>query len=337
MWKRICAIVFGVLIFTAIGASNAQAVVFGPPQEGQKVTLSQTSIDGPALWTYPTGSPKSILAWTATDTLHHLEYMTSDDGLRYGVEHLVRETSLWRPSVTFTSEGRAGLIVLAWTGTDPAHTLNVLYIDAYSFQPLTKLTLWGETSFTAPSIAALGTGEMRLAWTGTDPQHTLNVMSISRFRQVESKTTLWGDTSLSRPDLQYERITQDLLLSWTTPQERINFSTSKDAVHWTNMSAYPINEWSGWAPSMIETDFNMPPHYLAWTGIDPAHSVNVAYTEGFPTWDISNPHGPKVVLDEQALGGPELGYVGKSLQVLVAWTGVDPAHHLNVAVVYVNL
>ena len=44
-------------------------------------TLPDTSIDGPALDS--TGN-ETVLAWTGTDPLHHLNVETSTDGLHYG-------------------------------------------------------------------------------------------------------------------------------------------------------------------------------------------------------------------------------------------------------------
>jgi hypothetical protein len=78
---------------------------------------------------------------------------------------------------------------------------------------------------------------------------------------------------------------------------------------------------------------NMPVHWLAWTGTDSARHLNVQYTESFPSWFNAN---SKTTFAELALGGPALGYIGEPGRLLVAWTGTDPAHHLNVAVVVVR-
>jgi len=349
-WHRVAlgaialvAVLVGMVLPSQVSAASAPApakVVFSPPAEGPKVTLPETSIDGPAMWAHPASSPiNAVIAWTGTDSLHHLNYMTSVDGLSYTNKHTLNETSLWRPAVTFDSEGRAGIIVLAWTGTDPAHTLNVLYIDAYDFRPLTKLTLWGETSFTAPAIAAYGAGEVALSWAGTDAGHTVNVIRISRFRQVVGKSTYWGWSSLSRPDLNWNADRGQMLLSFTGPNHRLYFATSTDATNFTMPSTSPMAEYSNWAPSMLGiTNNNFPNYWVTWTGTDAAHSVNVQYTESFPNWPVDN---SKAVLSEQAISGPALAYVGWPTTsnrgyVLVGWTGVDAAHHLNVAQVIVR-
>jgi hypothetical protein len=74
----------------------------------------------------------------------------------------------------------------------------------------------------------------------------------------------------------------------------------------------------------------MPCYFVAWRGIDGSHSLNVQYTESFPRWPLAN---TKATLSEHCFGGPTLGFVGTYCQVLVAWTELDAAHHLNVAVI----
>ncbi len=75
---------------------------------------------------------------------------------------------------------------------------------------------------------------------------------------------------------------------------------------------------------------NMPRYFLAWTGIDPSHSVNVQYTESFPNWPVDN---SKTTFGEWALGGPSLAYGGTYRQVVLGWTGTDTRHRLNIAMV----
>ena len=52
-----------------------------PHQITSKVILPDTSIDGPALDSLPTGGTnESVIAWTGTDASHHLNVETSADG-----------------------------------------------------------------------------------------------------------------------------------------------------------------------------------------------------------------------------------------------------------------
>ncbi len=328
-------------LFSASAARAAPAVVFGPPAEGAKVTLDDTSIGGPALFTNPTGSPRAILAWTGTDAEHHLNFMTSSDGLHYTNKHTLVETSPYRPAVAFDSSGRAGFIVVAWTGRDAAHSLNVEYIDADTFAVTRKLTLWGNTSLGAPGVAVFGGGEVALAWsaTGQTGQH-LNVLRLSPQGQVLGQVQVGGGAAGPNAEsvgLALNRGTGQLLLTWVAPVQtvsRLFFSTSTDAVQWSGPQT--IAEYSDVAASMLGIQaVNMPTQWLAWTGTgrDTAHHLNVQYTESFPNWTNVN---SKTTLVETDLGAPALGYVGVTGQVLVTWTGTDAAHHLNAAVVYVS-
>ena len=325
---------------TAQAASQTSArATFGPPTEGAKVTLSETSIDGPGFWTNAVTTPKAILAWTGTDNAHRLNLLTSNDGLHYSNKHTLPETSRWRPGVAFDQAGRGapyGQIAVAWTGTDSAHTLNVEYIAAPDFTVTKKFTFKGETSFTAPSVAFIN-DDLYLAWAGTDRAHTLNTLHISRTLEVQEKHTFWGWTTISRPDLSHDYATNKLLMAWTrTGDNAIAFAQRSDTGVWTTPASSPLPSGSNFAPSMIGLDSgSMPKHWVAWhgTGEFTSRRIFVQYTTAFPTWQGS---GMGSVLDEWAISGPELGYVGVTRQVLVSWTGIDTQHHLNVAVVTVS-
>ncbi len=88
-------------------------------------TLPDTSIDGPAFWSQsayqlPSGSPMTVLGWTGTDSAHHLNVETSNDGFNYQNKTTLNETSFTRPSVIAVPAGSGSAVVIAWTGTDPA-------------------------------------------------------------------------------------------------------------------------------------------------------------------------------------------------------------------------
>jgi hypothetical protein len=302
------------------------------PRETSKVVLPELSIDGPALYTskpipnQPGTGLNAVIAWTGTD--HHLNLMTSSDGIHYSGKITLAETSSARPAVT---AGWAGAIAIAWTGTDANHSLNVMY-DVRSAHP-TKVTLWHESSFTAPALVPSGDGVL-LAWSGDDRNHSLNVQSLHvPDLKLGQKTTMWQNHTIASPDLTADLANNNLILSWAQPSSgRIAFATSSNGMTWS--APMTINEWSGSAPSMmgIVGKGSTPGHWLAWTGTgtDTAHHVNVQYTTNFPNWPAAD---TKAVLGETTLGGPQVGYVGGDQQVLVAWTGTDPTHHLNVAVI----
>jgi hypothetical protein len=312
--------------------SAAPATVFGPPHELSKTTLNDFSVDGPALWTAPSGAIRAELGWVGggNDAAHHINLMTSGDGLHWGGKVVLAETSASRPGLTRYSANANDNVVVAWTGADANHSLNVLVGNP----PLgfTKLTLWHDTSFTSPSVAMLH-GDVYLVWAGADANHTLNVAQIipRGGLSVGAHTTLWGWRSIARPSVVYDPNAQQLLMSWTSTDQRIHFATSTDGMRWTQNANSPLAESSAVGPMMFSAAVNnMPRYFVAWRGTNSAHSVNVQYTESFPRWPSDD---SKAILPETALGGPAIGYVGVYRQVIVAWAGTDALHHLNVATV----
>lgn len=353
-WRRIAValiVLLTAMVSFAGTANGAQASPHGPllpaPKEGPKVILSETSIDGPAI--VATYHPDTVLAWTGTDRLRHLNIMTSSDGLRYSNKHILPELSLWRPAVAFIDSGRGepyGTIVLAWTGTDRNHTLNVELIKTPGFTVIRKVTLWGETSFTAPALATINgdvNSDIYLSWAGTDSAHTLNVLHMETMSQTVDKHTLWGWSSISRPNLSTDHSyngaagTSPLVLSWTGSNHHIYCAGTTDRVHWTMASGSPLSMQTAWAPTMIGFYVYAPgpPNYwVAWTGSGDTstRSLHVQYTQHYPAWTDAN---SSATLPETAISSPALAYNGDGTtgEVLITWTGTDYGHHINVAVV----
>lgn len=310
-------------------AQSQKAAATGPVREITKTVLSDTSSAAPGFWTTTSGPVRSVLAWAGTDAAHHLNVMTSATGTSYGSKIILSDTSAAAPAVVRTP---GGAVAVAWIGTDGAHTLNVLY-DLYGASPK-KLTLWGETSAVSPALESFN-GSLLLSWTGTDSGHHLNVLTIlvSPTLHPGTKTTLWQYGASNAPSLRFDPKELRLILSWSTsaPSYRVAFAMSHDGVNWSMPSTSPLLETTYASPDMIGINgINMPLHYLAWTGTNPARSVNVQYTESFPAWP--NPAATKAILPESAFGSPALGFVGGSNLALLAWTGMDAAHHLNIVV-----
>src|SRR5215471_5526506 len=82
------------LIGSAVTVGAAPRTVFGPPKELSKVVLGDSSIDGPALWTSSAGDVRAMLGWTGTDPAHHLNLMTSKDGVHFGNKLVLADTSV---------------------------------------------------------------------------------------------------------------------------------------------------------------------------------------------------------------------------------------------------
>ncbi|HEX6543990.1 MAG TPA: hypothetical protein VF040_19710 [Ktedonobacterales bacterium] len=342
-WRLGCVGIFAVL-FALVGIFPATApvgaaprVVFGPPAIVKHVILNETSIDGPSLWqpnsrTGPQVGRGLVLAWTGTDSAHRLNTLEVSRTLTFSNKHIYNETSSLRPAVTTVPDGG---IALAWVGTNSRHSLNVLCNGCGSAGGTQKLTLWDETSFTAPSLAYSGS-KLWLAWTGTDANHSLNVLPIN-FQTFKpgTKAILRQFSSVARPALMPDPNIgpSGLIMAWaaTSPAHRIRFATSTDGVSWTQPSSSPLAEWTAVGPSILALNVNNFPHYfLGWTGTDPAHSINVQYTESFPAWPVDN---SKTTFDEWALGGPALADSLVERQIVLGWTGTDPLHRLNLALV----
>lgn len=290
-----------------------------------KTTLNETSIDGPAFWATTNGTVRGVLAWT--DPTKSLNVMTTGFGTKFGSKVHLADTSPMRPAVTRTSNGK---VALAWIGTDASHTLNILY-DVYGTR--TKLILWGETSNFSPALATAN-GNLYLAWTGTNSGRSLNVLTITTTNGLAKgpKTILWSFSSLTGPSLSFESSRSEYLLSWlaSSPANHIAFAKSANASAWGGATV--LSDWSYSTPSLVGivgNYYNMPPHYLAWTGGDTARSLNFQYSRSFPSWpDAAN---TKVILNESAFGAPALGFISGPGLMFMAWTGTDTAHHLNVA------
>ena len=313
---------------------TTQAISAAPVERG-KITLGDTSIDGPALWTSNASGPNlglaSALAWVGTDANHSLNVMQSSDGVTYGGKLTFAESSNWRPAVV--AVGTPPSIVLAWTGTDPNHSLNLLCRGTAcgsSMGSLRKLTL-ADNSFTSPALARFGSGYL-LAWAGTDARHTLNVLpftlSASGFH-LGAKTILWGLGSGAAPSVALNPRNNQLLLTWaaTSPAGQIMFATSGDGVHWSAAQTFGASS-SASPQGYALAASDIPAYWMTWASADPARALYVRFTASFPQWPLA---GNETRTNETVFGAPALGYVGIGGQTLLAWTGTDALHHINIA------
>lgn len=316
-----------------VGASSALAAPAVPAAhtsafEINKVTLGETSIDGPGFvsdaFTFEgQTTEQAVLAWTGTDQLHSLNILTSKDGLHYGHKITLAEQSMHRPAVAQMSPAAGGAVLLAWTGTDANHSLNVLF-DAYGAHK--KIILRNDNSDFAPGLAIFN-GNAYLAWTGTDSLHRLNIQQINLASfTLGGKTILSNLTSSSGPTLTHDDTS--LILGWATSAQHVNLASSTDSVHFTNtIGSGGLAQATSSAPSFTHHEREGGPSFwIAWTGTDPAHTVSLQWTTQYPSWpDLAH---TRTFTPEQAFGAPVLVF---NQGVVVAWTGTDSAHHLNVA------
>jgi hypothetical protein len=286
--------------------------------ESAKVTLPETSIDGP-------GFHLSAIAWTGTDPAHHLNIRTGTDGLHFPNKTILSATSPVGPSLLLGPGEQPLTPVLGWT--DANHSLHV------EFNPPTGTNVtMHESSFAAPALTVGSIGGVAgtlLAWTGTDANHSLNVAPIistsSGGLTLGKKTELRQFSSDAGPNLAIAATAgpDELVLGWSVRgTQRLNLAISTDGVHFTSALGAGLPETSATAPQFVQPNGSSS-GCIAWTGTDAANHLNVQCTTQFP--QFPDPAHTKTELSETALGGP--GFIGNE----IAWTGTDAAHHLNVA------
>jgi hypothetical protein len=344
--------------FTAPAALAAPARTLAPQSapvsEFDKEVLGETSIDGPAIsslsdyvpnpQTYPPGSfPATAIAWSGTDGYHSLNVILSGNGLDYSKSKItLHEYSATHPAVLLYQNNHSGtlgpnLVVLAWTGTDANHSLNVMF-DVYGVRQMITLS---DRSLYSPALAYFN-GQVWLAWTGTDPNHSLNVMAMGPDGVNPGQKTILSDAGFSArgaPSLREDMRDKLLLLTWTqaTSPYFIDLAQSANGTTWAPSFTPPPPQTSFHGPDVVAVPGSiasgLPTDFWSWTGTDGSHSLNIAYTSTLASWPA-----PIVTLNEQAFGGPALAYSTKlggtphgAVTVLLAWTGVDGLHHLNIA------
>jgi hypothetical protein len=294
--------------------------------EGTKVTLPETSIAGP-------GFTGTEIVWAGTDAAHHLNVATGPDGLHFPTKITLPETSPFASAVTLEpSEGSVINFEIAWTGSDPAHHLNVESFSVGTTTSASKMTL-PETSIGAPAI--IFNGNLLLAWTGTDANHSLNVLQLAG-PQRGQKTVLRQFSSDAGPSLAIHTnpaAADTFVLGWSVRgTQRLNLATSTDGgAIFSSVLGSGLPQTSAFAPQFSQpSETSSSNGCIAWTGTDAAHHLNVQCTSSFP--QFPNPAQTKTVLPETALGAPGFIGLGPSSGGEIAWTGTDRAHHLNVAV-----
>lgn len=344
--RRILAGFAALVGLAALAVTVGSSMAFMPAAHAagtttiKKVILADTSIAPPALWTPDpatsgNASVKAVIAWAGTDQAHRLNVATSADGLSYRNKITLSETSNAKPAVVATlhSDGRLGPVLLAWTGTDGR--LRLMW-DVYGSRK--KVTL-GETSISSPSLVVTSPESFALAWTGTDSGHTLNVRR-------------YGLNSALGPESAKEILTQfhsDNAPTLAVAVETVYISFSDRASRRIYTAREQIGVPKSWSltnsgepqtssspPSLRSVGTASKPLaylYRAWTGTNAFRSLNIQRSTGSPSWT-----GPVATLNEACLGGPSLGQVRSDVnRIIVAWTGTDASHHLNVADLQVSL
>lgn len=342
LWRRIVtglalAVFAGVGLMS--GVAQTQAAALAAPHLTSKQILSETSIDGPGLSKNDIGhegDTAMVMAWTGTDSLHRLNILTTNDGKTWINKRTLSDSSFVRPAVERMPYMAGGEVILAWTGTDSHHTLNVIW-DAYNVNhSYKKVTFWGETSFTAPAIA-VGGDRIYLVWAGNDANHSLNIMALAhRTLTITTPKKILPFSSNARPSISLGSSSDplgSLLLGWTNRVGQVSFAVGDSSFKFGAAKVSSNTSFAGPdffnAFSIYIGDVVTPKYWWAWTGTDTHHSIHVAFNNTTDWPPASNTS----TLGEWALGGPVLAWRGATNTIIIAWTGTDAQHHLNVGLV----
>lgn len=155
-------------------------IACGDPNVGLTLEVTnQFSAFSPALAVY---QGMLLMAWTGTDTKLNVAQVIPGSATNL-TGHFTgnngnTNVSSQGPALAVAPLLNGVELVIAWTGTDSHHHLNL----AASFSPLAGNFQWSQTmtqnqlASGGPSIAAIG-GTLYMGWTGTDGNHSLNLAS----------------------------------------------------------------------------------------------------------------------------------------------------------------
>jgi hypothetical protein len=218
-----------------------------------------------------------------------------------------------------------GTIYIAWAGTDPGHTLNVAHAVNGAFTTPVTPFKGGNNTNDGPALVAFN-GRLYLAWTGTDSGHTLNVASSPDGVSFDPPVTPYkgqGQNSDWGPAL--ASFNGRLYLAWTGTDSghTLNVASSPDGVNF-DAPALPfrggVNTDSAPALAVGGTPEEL---FLAWTGTDPNHHINVAASTNGVSFS-------SLFIGQGAFQGPALAGLAPTDDLLfLFWSGTDPNHTLN--------
>ncbi len=230
--------------------------------------------------------------------------------------------------------GYNGKLWLAWQGTNGAHTVNSAVVNlggdgsaSLSDRAFVNQGRLGNGSTSAPLLAS----SPYIDWLGV---HTLDSAGVA----VEAASSPAGSGWQAASPLPFAPDSigavadvaignGQFLHAWTRRDGRLAFNYSGLDIPFVSQETSPF------APSLAL--FNGMP-YVAWTGSDPNHHLNVAAVA--PHDSSIDPVKDKNVITELSLAAPALINVppgfGGGERLGIVWTGVDGAGTLSAAVIY---
>jgi hypothetical protein len=242
-----------------------------------KTTLPATSLFGPGLVTQPGEAPLTpVLAWTDVNHSLHIQF-----GLSGGTTADLNETSFAAPAVALGTVGDVVETLVAWTGTDAKHSLNVLPITRAGTGVPTlgrKTELRQFSSDAGPSLVGnFQASEFVLGWSvrGTEK------LNLATSTDGASFTSALGaglpETSGTAPAFVQPHGSASGCIAWTgtdvashlNVQCTMQFPQFPDPAH----TKTKLSETALGGPGFFANE-------IAWTGTDAAHHLNVAQLQG---------------------------------------------------------
>jgi hypothetical protein len=135
---------------------------------GRRITLGEKAEEQSTVAIAPAGSNKFTIAWTGTDSDHHVNNMhglsvDATGHLSAGTKIVLNERSAVNAGPALASD--ADMLYLAWTGTDGS--LNFMRSGDFGVSFLGKLTFEGSRKDCGPALSVDNSGVICVGWTGT--------------------------------------------------------------------------------------------------------------------------------------------------------------------------
>jgi len=247
---------------------------YGP---GPKLTndhgLGEYSLHAPALAVF---NNRLYIAWTGTDKYALLNVKSSKDGETFGNKITLREDGAYGPALAVFKNR----LYLAWTGVDKQHSLNIISSsDGVNFS---NKQILGQSSIAGPALMTIparwpypGSGDERLFITWTGPDKGMNIARSDDGAHFDfSNTRIPSETSNDRPVLSFTKPGQTgiMQLWFTGTDARLNLLAS------TMVGDVPLAPTFVQKSTFDDTSIAGPAMYngyLAWTGTDDAHHLNI--------------------------------------------------------------
>jgi hypothetical protein len=190
------------------------------------------------------------------------------------------DSSVGAPVFTFVRNptGTPNTVLLFWTGTDAAHSLNVMPVNTSPMTAGKKTVLRQFSSDAGPSLSGIGGGnEFVLGWTARGTQLLNFAESTDGVHFTNGLGTGLPETSATAPQFEPQSGSASGCMTWTgtdaahhlNVQCTTTFPQFPDPAHTKTVLA----ETALGAPSFVGNE-------IAWTGTDRAHHLNVAQLQG---------------------------------------------------------